>query len=110
MNDWRDYEFTVGMPHMVPNRLSEVELLKSLGAFQWASIATGLGRQSSEIVNVQNERLYASFVNVELAFPPHRSLDSFEEGARVGLRRSLPHRRRAVPAWMRRLWGGPCGA
>jgi probable biosynthetic protein (TIGR04098 family) len=83
VSDWLSYEFTVGMPHMVPNRLSEVELLKCLGAFQWESIASGMGQKSSEIVNGQRERLYASFVNVELAFPPHRSLDSFEEGARV---------------------------
>ncbi len=86
MSDWLDYEFTVGMPHMVPNRLSEVELLKCLGAFQWDSIARRLGQRSSEVVNGQRERLYASFVNVELFFPPHRSLDSFEEGARVSLR------------------------
>lgn len=95
MSEWLDYEFTIGMPHMVPNRLSEVELLKCLGAFQWASIARGLGRPSSDIVNVQQERLYASFVNVELAFPPHRSLDSFGEGARVSLRnriRAYAHR------------------
>jgi len=86
VNDWLDYQLTIGMPHMVPNRLSEVELLKWLGAFQWDSIARRLGQRSSEIVNGQRERLYASFVNVELAFPPHRSLDSFEEGARVSLR------------------------
>jgi probable biosynthetic protein (TIGR04098 family) len=86
LNDWLDYEFTIGMPHMVPNRLSEVELLKCLGAFQWESIARRLGRPSSEIVNGQHERLYASFVNVELSFPPDRGLDSFEEGARVSLR------------------------
>jgi len=86
VNDWLDYEFAIGMPHMVPNRLSEVELLKCLGAFQWDSIARRLGQRSSEIVNGQRERLYASFVNVELAFPPHRSLDSFGEGARVSLR------------------------
>jgi probable biosynthetic protein (TIGR04098 family) len=86
LSDWLDYEFTVGMPHMVPNRLSEVELLKWLGAFQWDSIARRLGQRSSEIVNGQRERLYASFVNVELVFPPQRSLDSFEEGSRVSLR------------------------
>jgi probable biosynthetic protein (TIGR04098 family) len=74
------------MPHMVPKRLSEVELLKCLGAFQWDSIAHRLGQRSSEIVNGQSDRLYASFVNVELAFPVHRSLDSFGEGARVSLR------------------------
>ena len=86
MNDWLDYEFTVGMPHMVPNRLSEVELLKCLGAFQWDSIAHRLGQRSSEIVNAQRERLYASFVNVELGFPAERSIGSFEEGTRVSLR------------------------
>ena len=87
MNDWRDYELTIGMPHMVPNRLSEVELLKCLGAFQWESIASRLGQKSSEIMNGQKERLYASFVNLELAFPPQRSLDSFEEARRDARRR-----------------------
>ena len=85
MNDWLEYELTIGMPHMVPNRLSEVELLKCLGAFQWDSIAHRLGQRSSEIVNEQRERLYSSFVNVELAFPPQRGLDSFGEGDRVSL-------------------------
>ena len=90
------------MPHMVPNRLSEVELLKCLGAFQWDSIARRLGQRSSEIVNGQRERLYASFVNVELAFPPHRSLDSFEEGARVSLRnRVSAYARRFVEGHVR---------
>ena len=86
MSDWLDYELTVGMPHMVPNRLSEVELLKCLGGFQWDSIARRLGQRSSEIVNGQRERLYASFVNVELAFPPERGIASFSEGVRVRLR------------------------
>ena len=86
MNDWLDYEFTVGLPHMLPNRLSEVELLKWLGAFQWDSIASRLGRRSSAIVNGQGERLYASFVDVELSFPPALPLESFEEGARVSVR------------------------
>lgn len=86
MSDWLDYEFTIGMPHMVPNRLSEVELLKALGAFQWDSIARRLGQRSSEVVNGQGERLYASFANVELAFPPGRGIDTFQEGDRVSLR------------------------
>ena len=86
MSNWLDYELTVGMPHMVPGRLSEVELLKCLGAFQWDSIARRLGQRSSEIVNGQQERLYASFVNVELAFPPECGIELFSEGVRVSLR------------------------
>jgi probable biosynthetic protein (TIGR04098 family) len=99
VNHWLDYEFTVGMPHMVPNRLSEVELLKCLGAFQWDSIARGLGRGSAEIVNGQGERLYASFVDVEVSFPPGRTLEAFAEGACVSVRNR-------VSAYVRRFVEG----
>ncbi len=80
---WDSFEFTVGMPHMVPDKLSEVELLKLLGAWQWDSIARLLGCRSSEIKSADGERLYASFINVELGFPPPHAQDSFVEGDAV---------------------------
>ena len=64
---WKPYTLTVGMPHMVPERLSEVELYKWLGAFQWESIADLVGVPSARIVNEDGERLYASFIDIELS-------------------------------------------
>ncbi len=86
MKDWLDYRFTVGMPHMVPNKLSEVELLKWLGNYQWESISRLLGRKSHEIANLEKDRLYASFISVELGFPSTRPIDAFEEGSTVVVR------------------------
>ena len=89
MKAWFDYGFTVGMPHMVPNKLSEVELLKWLGAYQWDSISELLGRRSHQITNLEKERLYASFITVELFFPSRCTIDSFEEGASVSVRNRI---------------------
>ena len=86
MTSWLDYQFTVGMPHMVPNKLSEVELLKWLGNYQWESISRLLGRKSHEIANLEKVRLYASFISVELFFPSTRPIDAFEEGSTVAVR------------------------
>ena len=73
MSGWRGYELTIGMQHMVPNRLSEVELLKWLGAYQWEATlrgALGRARERDRARSVaQGDRLYASFVDVELGFP-----------------------------------------
>ena len=80
---WEAFAFTVGMPHMVPDKLSEVELLKLLGAWQWESIAGWLGCRSSEIASASGERLYASFINIELVLPPPFTQDYFQEGMRI---------------------------
>jgi probable biosynthetic protein (TIGR04098 family) len=76
---WDRFEFSVGMPHMVPDKLSEVELLKLLGAWQWDSIARLLGCRSSEIAAESGERLYASFINIELNLGAEGQ-DAFSEG------------------------------
>jgi probable biosynthetic protein (TIGR04098 family) len=86
VTNWLSYQFTVGMPHMVPNKLSEVELLKWLGNYQWESISRLLGRKSHEITNREKARLYASFISVELFFPSTRPIDAFEEGSTVVVR------------------------
>ena len=80
---WETFDFTVGMPHMVPDKVSEVELLKLLGAWQWESIAGWLGCRSSEIASEAGERLYASFINIELNLPPPFGQDFFQEGVRI---------------------------
>src|SRR5262249_10317613 len=86
VKNWLDYQFTVGMPHMVPNKLSEVELLEWLGNYQWESISRLLGRKPHEIATVEKDRLYASFISVELFFPSRRPIDAFEEGSTVVVR------------------------
>jgi probable biosynthetic protein (TIGR04098 family) len=82
---WNDYAFTVGMPHMVPGRLSEVELLKWLGNHQWDGIAAMVGSDSASIANEEGDRLYASFIDIELKLGSDHGLHLFEEGARVHL-------------------------
>jgi probable biosynthetic protein (TIGR04098 family) len=98
VSDWNEYQITVGMPHMAPGHLlSEVELLKWLGHFQWESISRALDTASHAIVNEHQERLYASFINVELACGDGASLDGFGEGRPVHvLNRVRPYGRRFV--------------
>ncbi|MGE0453577.1 MAG: LnmK family bifunctional acyltransferase/decarboxylase [Vicinamibacteria bacterium] len=80
---WEPFELEVGMPHMAPGKLSEVELLKLLGAWQWDAIARALGRPAAQITSEAGERLYASFVALELWLPPAAGQDAFGEGDRV---------------------------
>jgi len=82
---WNDHRFTVGMPHMVPGRLSEVELLKWLGNHQWDSIAAMVGTDSASIANDEGERLYASFIDIELKLGDGHGLARFVEGSDVHL-------------------------
>jgi probable biosynthetic protein (TIGR04098 family) len=82
---WLDGGFTVGMPHMVPGQLSEVETFKLFGDQQWQAIASILGLPSQDIVNDQGERLYASFINVDVSLAG-RTFRDFGEGARVHVR------------------------
>lgn len=84
---WNRFGFRVGMPQMAPGgKLSEVELFKLLGDFQWVSIAQLLGRPSHEIANEQGERLYASFVDFEVCFGERHSPESLGEGSEVAIR------------------------
>ena len=86
---WHSYQFTVGMPHMAPGKLSEVEFLKLLGGFQWETISGLFGIRSNEIVSELNERLYASFINVELNFGNTHGLDHFGESTRIQLKNRI---------------------
>lgn len=86
MAEWREHGFTVGMPHMVPGWLSVVELLKLVGDWQWGAVADALGRSIDALVSQEGDRLYASFVNVDVGFPEPAPLVAFGEGAKVHAR------------------------
>lgn len=84
---WNDYAFVVQMPHMAPGeKLSEVEFLKIVAAYQWESIARALGRRPSVIVNDAGERLYGSVIDVELHLSPRHSMEILGEDAEVHVR------------------------
>ncbi len=82
---WRDSEFTVEMPHLLPGQLSEVEMLKLFAVHQWRAIASMLGVPAQDIVNDQGERLYGSFINVVVSMGD-KTFRDFTEGDRVHLR------------------------
>jgi probable biosynthetic protein (TIGR04098 family) len=80
--DWNAYESTLAMPHMAPgDRLSEVELMKLLGAFQWESIGRALHLPAPDIRDSDGARLYGSVVSVEFRFGAERGLNTFREGS-----------------------------
>jgi len=94
--EWFERSFLVGMPHMVPEQLSEVELLKVLGDVQWQSISRILQAPSTQIVNDHGERLYASFINIDMCFATKTPMD-LGEGMEVHVRHaSRFHSRRFV--------------
>ena len=75
---------TVGMAHMVPDQLSEVELLKHLGDFRWKQIGRVLNTAPHELVNDLGQRLYSSFINIECNFGPD-GISQFGEGDTIHL-------------------------
>jgi probable biosynthetic protein (TIGR04098 family) len=81
---WNDFELLVQMPHMAPGeKLSEVEFLKVLAAFQWEAIARALHRRPPELMNAQNERLYGSVIDVELHLGERHSMEILGEDVNV---------------------------
>ncbi len=86
-SEWNDYELLVQMPHMAPGeKLSEVEFLKMLAAFQWESIARALGRRPPELMNAQHDRLYGSVIDVELNLGERHSMEVLGEDVNIRLR------------------------
>jgi probable biosynthetic protein (TIGR04098 family) len=85
--DWNDFSFVVQMPHMAPGeKLSEVEFLKMIAAYQWEGIARVLGRRPSEIVSPHKERLYGSVIDVELRFAEQHSQELLGEDVEIHVR------------------------
>ena len=86
-SEWNDYELLVQMPHMAPGeKLSEVEFLKMLAAYQWESIARALGRRPPELMNAQHDRLYGSVIDVEVHLGERHSMEVFGEDVTIHLR------------------------
>lgn len=83
--DWFDRSFLVGMPHLIPGQLSDVELFKVLGDAQWQSISRLLDIPSAKIVNDTGERLYASFINIDLSYGTKAPVD-LGEGTELFIR------------------------
>ena len=88
MTVWQDYRYEMGLPHLIAGSVSEVELYKVMGMFQWISLAKLIDRRVNRIVGAQGERLYPSFVSVELAFPRGLPAD-FDEGTQVNVRNGI---------------------
>jgi len=85
--DWNSYELLVQMPHMAPGeKLSEVEFLKMLAAYQWESIARALHRRPPELVNSGGERLYGSVIDVEVHLGERHSMEILGEDVPIQVR------------------------
>ncbi len=81
---WNEFSFVVQMPHLAPGeKLSEVEFLKMLAAFQWEAIARALGRRPSEIASESGERLYGSVIDTELCFARGYGQERLGEDAEI---------------------------
>jgi len=84
---WNDFNFIVQMPHLAPGeKLSEVEFLKILAAYQWEAIARVLHRRPSEIISDHNERLYGSVIDTELCFAEGYGQERLGEDAEIHVR------------------------
>jgi probable biosynthetic protein (TIGR04098 family) len=86
---WREYRLTLGMPFLLSGRLSEVELLKHLGAFQWRSVAATAGLAENALCNEAGERLHFSMITTELGMDPTRGWEEFDEGTELFVQHRL---------------------
>jgi probable biosynthetic protein (TIGR04098 family) len=71
----------VGMPQMALGYLSENWLLKELGDLHWDKLCSSLQRKSSDLVDSQGRRLYATFVRICIELDG--SLKDFPEGDEI---------------------------
>lgn len=86
MHRYPELSFTVGMPNMVPDQLSEVELLKIYAEFQWVQLGRALDCPSHLLTSEEGERLYASVIQVESRFGRDGNIAQFQEGDEVHAR------------------------
>jgi probable biosynthetic protein (TIGR04098 family) len=87
MGAWNTFDTSVTLPLLAPgDKLSEVELLKWLLAYQWESIARLFGMPSRNLHNESNQRLYGSVLQFELDFGAHHGPERFGECARLLVR------------------------
>jgi len=81
-----ELSFTVGMPNMAPDQLSEVELLKLFAEFQWEQIGQALDCPPHLLASEEGERLYPSVIQFEEHFGSDSTIAQFREGDPVHAR------------------------
>ena len=75
--------FTLNMPQMALGGLSESWLFKELGDLHWSLITRGLETPSSELVDAEGNRLYATFTRVQVS--SKSSFVSYQENDKAQL-------------------------
>ena len=94
------WSLVVGMPNMVTDSLSEVELLKHVAEFQWRQIGETIGCPTQLLANEAGDRLYASVINFETNFSPS-DISQFEEGDTIELTGTIRfYARQFVEGWI----------
>ena len=76
-------DFTINMPQMAVEALSENWLFKALGDAHWEMLCNGLDTKSFDLKNDTGDRLYATFVRIRLHCSGN--LRSFKENQKLGL-------------------------
>ncbi len=85
---------------MVPDQLSEVELLKLFAEFQWNQIGEALDCPPHLLASEDGERLYASVIQFEEHFGSDNSIAQYQEGDEVHGRGHVKfHAKHFVEGW-----------
>ncbi len=71
------YDLVLGLPHTDHRGLAERRLLMHAGHFQWASIASAIGRPLSALRTMSGGEVYATFYFLEEHFPEAAPIDGF---------------------------------
>jgi len=72
-------KISIDMPQMAANGLSENWLFKQNGNRHWQTLCESVGKQSSDLVNDTNQRLYPTFVAISSRYS--RPLSHFAENS-----------------------------
>ena len=79
--------YSLNLPHMLWDSLSENWLMKELGDVHWKMISKGLGAESGQLFDSNGNRLYASFVRIK--WESDSSLDKFTENEELKIKSEL---------------------
>jgi probable biosynthetic protein (TIGR04098 family) len=79
--------FSINMPQMAMEGLSESWLLKELGDMHWGMITAGLGSPSSALKDGSGNRLYATFTRI--CYSLQRPLGAIAENTSLDLRGTI---------------------
>lgn len=94
----------ISMPQMARGCLSEHWLFKELGDLHWSLLAAGLGTPSGELTDDRGDRLYATFVRIQMVHDP---LHAFRENETLYLEGAI--RRFGGSAYISRVEGTCAG-